>query len=139
MNRNVHYQTRQRELILSYLKRHPLCMTAEQIIKGLADEGNTVSKTTVYRSLEFFCLDGSVMRFTNDSGEGATYRYAGGHCSHFHIKCTECGSTACVECSFADSMQEHLLSHHGFTVNQGMSIFYGVCAPCRSKSIRTGP
>ena len=108
-------------------------------VKGLADEGNTVSKTTVYRSLEFFCLDGSVMRFTNDSGESATYRYAGGHCSHFHIKCTECGSTACVDCSFADSIQEHLLSHHGFTVNQGMSIFYGVCAPCRSKSIRTGP
>ncbi len=133
MTRNSPYQTKQRVRILSYLKEHPFCMTAEQIINGLSEQGARVSRTTVYRTLDFYCLDGSVMRFSGDTGEGAVYRYSGGHGSHFHIKCTECGSTVCIDCKFADSMEQHLLSHHGFVVNQGMSIFYGVCSPCRSK------
>lgn len=115
-------------------------MTAEQIISGLTEQGEHVSKTTVYRTLEFYCHNGSVMRFNGDVGESAAYRYSGGtrHGSHFHIKCTECGSTVCVDCSFAHSMEVHLLEHHGFTVNQGLSIFYGICSPCRNKLISAG-
>ena len=124
------YKTKQRELVLNYLKDNDRCLTADEIIRGLADSGHAVSKTTVYRCLEKFSGDGRASRFINESGESAVYRYAGGHCDHFHLKCTDCGKTVCADCGFINRMQEHFLEHHGFRLSKTQTVIYGLCRSC---------
>lgn len=130
MNRDGGYKTKQRELVLAYLKESGECLSADDIISAI---GSTVSKTTVYRSLEHFVEDGSVSRFMGGVGESARYRYNGSHREHFHLKCTECGSTACVDCGFITRMDEHFFNHHGFTVSRTQTVFYGLCRACGKK------
>ena len=124
------YKTKQRELVLGFLKENDRCLTADEIISGLSEAGHSVSKTTVYRCLELFSTEGQASKFINAPGESAVYRYSGGHCDHFHLKCTDCGRTVCADCGFISRMQEHFKEHHGFTVSKTMTVIYGVCAAC---------
>ena len=126
------YKTKQRELVLGYLKANDRCLTADEIIKGLTSDGHAVSKTTVYRCLERFSKDGSASKFINEVGQSTVYRYSGGHCDHFHLKCTECGRTVCADCGFINRMQEHFFEHHGFTLSKTQTIIYGLCRSCGS-------
>ena len=132
------YKTKQRELVLSYLKANDRCLSADEIIKALAEEGHAVSKTTVYRCLDRFTADGSVSKFINEAGTSATYRYLGGHCDHFHLKCTECGRTVCADCGFISRMQEHFLEHHGFRVSKTQTVIYGLCRTCSALELTLG-
>jgi Fur family ferric uptake transcriptional regulator len=35
-----------------------------------------------------------------------------------------------LECKCSDEVAEHLLGTHGFTVDRGRSVLYGICAAC---------
>lgn len=128
------YKTKQRELVLSYLKDKGTCLSADEIIRGLSEQGSKVSKTTVYRCLELFAHDGSASKFIAQAGESAVYRYNGGHCDHFHLKCTDCGKTVCADCAFISRMQEHFYEHHGFSVSRTHTVIYGLCRDCSAAS-----
>lgn len=126
------YKTRQREQILEYIKASGKCVSADEIIKGLSELGETVSKPTVYRSLDKFVRSGEISRFVSEKGDSSTYRFGSDHHSeHFHLKCTECKNTVCVDCGFINSLEEHFFRHHGFTLSPNQTVFYGVCADCR--------
>ena len=127
------YKTRQREKILNYIKSANGCVTAEEIIRGLGEQGEAVSKPTVYRALEHFVKSGTVTRFVSEKGESSSYRWGeDAHGEHFHIKCTECKKTVCVDCGFIHSLEGHFLAHHGFTLSPNQTVFYGVCEQCRN-------
>ena len=132
------YKTKQRELVLSYLKNNDRCMSADEIIKGLATDGHAVSKTTVYRCLERFSRDGSASKFVNEPGQSAVYRYTATHCDHFHLKCTQCGATVCADCRFINRMQEHFYDHHGFTLSKSLTVIYGLCRSCSASGSENG-
>ena len=131
MNKDSGYKTRQRELVLEYLKNHSGCHSADEIIRALAAEGHAVSKPTVYRTLDRFVSEGDVSRFNGSGvGESALYRFSGGHHDHFHMKCSSCNKTVCVDCGFFNNMEDHFYSHHGFTINRARTVIYGTCAEC---------
>ena len=131
---NNGYRTRQRDLVLEYIRKADRCVTAEEIIRGITESGETVSKPTVYRTLDRFVSDGSVSRYVSEKGDRSTYRFTGDiHSDHFHLKCTECKRTVCVDCAFIKSLESHFLAHHGFTVIPNQTVFYGLCDGCRSR------
>ncbi len=128
------YNTKQRDLILGYLKSNShRCLSAEEIIGGISTPEKRASKATVYRCLELFTKDGTASRFIGSHGQGAVYRYNGGHSEHFHLKCTSCGGTVCVDCGFINRMQEHFYDHHGFAVSKTQTVIYGLCKRCSAK------
>ena len=132
-NRTSEYKTKQRERILEYIKASGGCVTAEEIIHGLAETGDTVSKPTVYRTLDHFVKSGTLTRFVSEKGESSSYRLGEDHhAEHFHIKCTECKKTVCVDCGFIHNLENHFLAHHGFTLSPNQTVFYGVCSDCRA-------
>lgn len=127
------YRTRQRELVLEYVKNYGGCVTADEVIKGLRELGESVSKPTVYRTLDKFVRSGELSRFVSERGESTSYRFGGElHSEHFHLKCTECKKTVCVDCDFINSLVSHFYAHHGFALSPNQTVFYGVCADCRS-------
>lgn len=132
-NKVTGYKTRQRELVLEYLKTHAEFHSADEIITGLAKEGHAVSKPTVYRSLERFVSEGTITRFINNVGESALYRFAGGHENHFHMKCASCKKTVCVEGDLFNNIEERFISSHGFTISRANTVIHGTCADCKNK------
>ncbi len=130
------YKTKQRAAVEDFFIRHPNAhFTAEAVYEGLSSEGTHIGKTTVYRALDKLVEGGAVRRFSADGLDSACYQHAGGnteHCtSHFHLRCRVCGTLFHVECAHLAALGEHMLHDHGFSVDYGQTVLYGICKACK--------
>lgn len=128
------YNTRQRAIILDFLRENSAHVSARDIIEHLAQQGLKVSVATVYRTLDKLCSLGLVRKFVIDERSGACYQYVSGmECEeHFHLKCIKCGKLIHMDCNFLAEMEEHILRDHGFVVSSGKTVIYGTCAECET-------
>lgn len=128
MDRN-NYNTKQRDEIVEFFSRHRgSCFTARDII---VSGEVTVGEATVYRTLTKLANQGVLKRFSGD-GSGACYQLMDEKkCSlHFHLKCDRCQRLIHMDCSFMKEMQQHILQSHGFVVDVGRTVIYGLCSEC---------
>lgn len=139
MKNDSGYNTRQKEKLLSYLISNKDEHTNVAGISAfLAAEGTPVGTATIYRQLDRLVDQGLVRRYAIDGKTGACYQYvdidAGCH-QHFHLKCKNCGRLIHTDCDHLSEINEHMLQHHGFTVDSSMTVFYGICADCREGAV----
>mgnify|MGYP000000071816 FL=1 len=129
MDRN-NYNTKQRDEIVDFFSRHRgSCFTAKDIITS----GEvTVGEATVYRTLTKLANQGVLKRFTGD-GSGACYQLMDERkcSSHFHLKCDRCQKLIHMDCGFMKEMQQHIEKNHGFAVDVGRTVIYGLCSDCQ--------
>lgn len=134
MVRPSDYKTKQKEIILNiFINNKNKHLTATDIIKYLNDNGNGIGSATVYRYLDKLVSKGIIRKYILDDKVGACYQYIenNNECTeHFHLKCTECGALYHIDCSYMQSLNEHILTHHGFKVNNARTVLYGRCKNC---------
>ena len=139
-----HYNTAGRTRLSAYLKQTAkgAAQSAEEIYTGLcgfcsADADGAPGRSSVYRMLAALCDEGEVKKFPASAGEGGfVYQYVGTqrHCdTHFHLHCLCCGQVAHLECDCSQSIFDHLFSTHGFRVDRGRSVLYGICELCAKR------
>jgi len=135
------YNTRQRTLILEFMKESGAHHTASDIVKGLKSQGVQIGVATVYRALDRLVATGEVRRFVIDEKSGACYQYASDtECNgHFHLKCIKCGRLIHLSCEFLSKMESHILNDHGFTVSAGKTVIYGTCHSCSTRENEDSP
>jgi len=130
------YQTQGKNRLESFLSSHPDAhFTVDEIC--IAINGDMSAKSSVYRNLSELCRDGKVRKFKGEGENACVYQYLGEDRAcrdHFHLKCIECGHLEHLECFMGKDLCQHIGEHHGFTVDSGRSILYGVCAKCCSKT-----
>lgn len=129
------YKTKQRALIIAYMKNCPLPhVTAGDIVAHLRGAGEAVGAATVYRQLEKMVEAGIVRKYIMENCACYQYVGSGEHChEHFHLKCLSCGQLLHVNCSLLSSLAPHILEHHGFEVDNSRTVMYGLCRECREK------
>ena len=113
-------------------------MSTEELC--LALHGGTEGKSSVYRHLTALCERGVVRKFQNSARGCAVYQYVGEGCDcgkHFHVKCSRCGALRHLECEDSEEFAAHVLREHGFSIDCGGSILYGICAACEGKEKTT--
>lgn len=139
MAEKAQYQTKQRSDLLEYLEMmRGVHLTAAQIKAHFSEMGSTIGMATVYRHMDKLEQEGLVRKYTLGSGDSACYEYVGQGesqdcASHFHCKCEQCGTLIHMECEELQSIQSHLMEHHGFKWNAGKTVFYGICDQCQAK------
>ncbi|HEB32107.1 MAG TPA: transcriptional repressor [Spirochaetes bacterium] len=120
----------QRLKIYEYLAKTITHPTVEMIFTELAKEIPTLSKTTIYNTLNLFQNSGIVSGLTIDANE---IRYDPETRVHAHFKCFKCGSIfdIPVEPSYADMViaEEHEVKERHFYLK-------GTCKNCL-KAIET--
>lgn len=123
------YNTKQRDEIVEFFNKHRgKCFTAKELIRS----GEiSVGEATVYRTLQRLAGQGLLKRFT-DGEAGAAYQLnESEECScHFHLRCERCGKLIHMDCEFMADMKRHIESSHGFMVDIGKTVIYGICAEC---------
>lgn len=133
------YTTQSRTRILDYLKNQSgRTVDVNEIRRAMAEEGNEVNITTIYRYLDKLTSDGTVMKYVAENGTRAVYQYVGErrHCEdHLHLQCTKCGCIIHLDCRFMDEIAEHVLREHGFSIQCRNSIIYGLCEKCAADTI----
>ena len=130
------YNTKGKSKLESFLESHPdQHFSVEEIC--VAINGDLSAKSSIYRNLSRLCEDGRVRKFKGEGESACVYQYLGHERScrdHFHLKCLECGHLEHLECFMGTDLCHHIGEHHGFVVDSGRSILYGVCADCRAKN-----
>lgn len=134
---NSGYKTKQREAILSYLKkcggRH---ITIDDVLEYLKMSGEKVGRTTIYRYMEKLAQQGILRKYFIEEGAGACYQYVDEEkkCQeHFHLKCLQCGKLLHVECESMNNIEQHILEQHKFAIDNTKTVFYGLCEDCHKK------
>jgi len=122
--------TRQRLEILRYLDDHRTHPTANQIYKDLIEKNPSLSKTTVYNSLDIFREHGIIQTIIISSSE---LRYDFRHDMHSHFLCRKCGRIIDIDIS-CPHIEE--IRKEGYRVDEAHGYFKGVCKECLKKEKR---
>lgn len=118
----------QRIKILEYLitkRNHP---TVDKIFNDLIKEIPTLSKATVYNTLDLFKKANLAIVVTIENNET---RYDAKVASHGHFKCENCGNIYDFDVNI-DNLPVSSLEH--FKISEKNVYFKGVCPKCLSKN-----
>lgn len=129
-NKNIRL-SHQRLKVLEYLDSHRIHPTVEQIYHGLSDEIPTLSKTTIYNTLNTLIEAGLVRSITIEDNE---VRYDIRTDVHGHFKCKVCGNIYDFEVN-EDSFEVNGLN--GFEIHTRDVYFSGICPKCTEKENET--
>ncbi len=123
------YRTKQRDEILRFFMDHEdECYTAREVCRQV-----NAGDATVFRTLGTLTEEGLLKRFTaTGHQESAAYQYnaCGTHCDHIHLKCSRCGILLHMDCTFMKEIEEHFRREHGFLLDCGQTVIYGLCESC---------
>ena len=106
---------------LTSMKNHP---TADTVYKSLLNEIPTLSKTSVYNTMETFLEKHLVQAVTIEENE---IRFDADISDHGHFKCTSCGSVYDFHVDLS-SVEPDLPAD--FTVNEKHIYYKGICSNC---------
>lgn len=116
-----------RLLILRSLNRSDFHPTAEEIYKKMLKEIPTISRTSVYNTLNLFCEKGLVAPLFS----GIETRFEFKKEPHHHFLCEKCGKLIDldIQCTYFKAGQ-----FEGNKVKGLHSCFQGICEQCLQKS-----
>jgi Fur family ferric uptake transcriptional regulator len=120
--------TAQRLAVLSSVEAHPHA-TASQIVDAVTSRIGSVSRQTVYDSLETL-TDRGLIRRVQPARSPALYEIRGGD-NHHHLVCRACSVAVDVDCVVGDPPCLNPTDDHGFLMDEAEIIFWGICPDCR--------
>lgn len=116
----------QRLKILEYLADNQIHPTADQIYSGLQKDITTLSKTTVYSTLNALAAAGMVRPIDI---EGNEIRYDINVNNHGHFKCESCGKIYDFKADIDSIIPEELKN---FSIRDKNIYIKGICPACLS-------
>ena len=129
------YQTRERNLILDYLKEHSdQSFQAKDILNDINNGSEHINRATVYRNLERLCQQGKLMKFKKTDSEATFYQFteAHEHCDkHLHAQCVTCGKIFHLEDSFVDDFELKMNDVYGIEIDPSHTVIAGKCDECK--------
>jgi Fur family peroxide stress response transcriptional regulator len=116
--------TLQRRAILNILHDKPGHWTAEKVYQELRPRYESLSKATVYKTLDLLCTAGELacLRLHRDVTHYDTLTEP-----HHHFLCEECGAIVDLPIRCPIQAEGRVEGHR---VDRCVAIFSGVCAPC---------
>ena len=118
----------QRLAVYKYLHEHTLRHpTVDDIYTAISPDCPTLSRTTVYQTLEALCASGLAVKLTVEDGE---MRFDAETFGHAHFKCTQCGEVFNIRYPETTSFPQ---PGKGFQVKQTHLYYRGLCPACTKK------
>jgi len=119
--------TIQRMAVLECLERTKKHPTADQVLVDIRKKFPSVSRATVYNTLEALTRAGIILRITVDP---AVARYDADIGPHAHFRCRICKTVYDIVMDKDFSLDEYVEGHH---VEAVRTYAYGVCEKCMRK------
>ncbi len=115
--------TKQRELILSELKKLKIHPTVEELYKILKKKDHNIGLCTVYRNLEGFYEQGLIGKINTKPA-----KYDGDISSHSHIRCISCGKIHDI--FFSVPINKVEIEKLGYKLHGYKIEINGLCSSC---------
>lgn len=117
--------TFQRITLLKYLHDHKTHPTVDRLYNFLVKIMPTISKTTIYNTLDLFVKNGLAKQILISPTE---VRYDGDMSFHNHFFCEKCNNIIDV---FVESQQKSSGEIHGHKINEVHGYYTGICHECQ--------
>lgn len=95
-----------------------------------SDPDSSVSRATVYRTLDLLVKGGFIESFNTGLGE-KVYEHVAGHGHHDHMVCEVCGAIEEFHDERIERLQAENAKRRGFRVHSHVLRLSGVCAACQ--------
>lgn len=118
----------QRFIILNHLANNFCHPTADMILSAVKKDLPTLSKSTVYKTLNAFVDAGILREITIEDNE---IRYEYNLFDHGHFKCEKCGSIFDFDIDINNLKSEVL---NGFKITDKNVYFKGMCKNCMQQT-----
>lgn len=122
--------TAQKQVILDTLKSLGSHKSATAVYSELQKTHPEIGRATVFRVLRAMAEDGVLLRIPVSDGED---RFDVTGFPHNHAVCRLCGAVDDVWLDEAMSIDEHITSASGFTIESERIEFIGLCKSCGEK------
>lgn len=109
---------------------------ADGLFTELRASGSTVSRATVYRTLELLD-EAKLVRKTNFFDQKAFYEFSFGHEHHDHLICMTCGEIIEFHDPIIEKRQDAIVKEHGFHISCHSHKIYGTCPACLKSGKKT--
>ena len=136
LKRNSLKLTPQRQQVFDKVFSTSEHFSAERLYELLrAEEGDGVSRATVYRALEVLAKGGFVETVETGRGE-VLYEHMGQH-HHDHMVCVECGKIEEFHDERIEDLQERAAEAVGFVIVSHVHRLSGLCSGCAANAPKT--
>ncbi len=126
-----------RELIVNVFLRQEGHLSADDLVDVIRSEGHTISRATVYRTLQWM-VDAGIARKV-DFGEGRfRFEHSYRHPRHFHLICKSCNRSFEFLSSDIEALIEEVASARRFASRQSVVQIYGACEECQTGRRQAG-
>lgn len=126
-------QTIQRTIIedeVRTLANHP---TADQVYDAIHEQHPSISKATVYRTLNRLSDEGQLLRVKINNGadhfDHQTF-------THYHVRCTECSRVDDVLVPVLGTIDSEAAKVSGYAITGHTLQFDGICPSCQAKAAK---
>ena len=128
--------TKQKTIILEYLKEHP----NEHLIveKIYEDLDKKVGIATIYRMLGQLEEEGIVNKISLNT-QGFCYQYNNCKCKgqhHFHLICENCGKLVHFNSSKISETKKEAIEKEHFCIDLDKIVLYGQCENCKKNGVK---
>lgn len=123
------YKTVQRKIVMNYLiNNKDKFVNAEEILKYIEENGQTVGLTTIYRFLNLLEKNNNVRIEVKNHTK--YYQYVlQENSNHLFLKCKSCGKSMNLNCKEIENVNNHIKKEHKFNLDYN-TIIYGTCDSC---------
>jgi len=105
---------------------------AEQLLEYLRRSNKSVSRATLYRTLDHLAEAGLVKKHHFKEGH-ALFEHVYGRAHHDHMVCDRCGRVIEFVNERIEELQREVCRQHGFHEIRHVHQIFGVCRDCHSR------
>jgi len=127
----THRHTLQRQIILDAVAECGGHCSPDDIYARIQAAAPAISRSTVYRTLDFFARGGLVT--AADMGNGMVYEIAREN-PHHHLICRTCGAKIELSHEPVQALFNKIEKQTGFCADSNHIVLWGICKACNSQS-----
>ena len=121
--------TSQRQLILEAVRKAGGHVTPEQVYDRVHRRNLTISRATIYRTLDFLC---EIRVIHALFWGGQMYYEIAEDQPHHHLVCRACGGMLECEHNLLQTLFEAVRKKHHFTIDMDHVALFGLCQQCQT-------
>lgn len=129
----IRKQSKQRNLVLNYMKQINGHVSAEQVFDALNQGGKTISLATVYRNLDILSEMNEIKKIAHPVNG---YVYDKTAEPHYHLHCVKCNQIFDAPNPYVHKLDTVMKSQSDWEIYSHSILFEGVCPDCKKRDRR---
>ena len=124
--------SKEREIIAKYIFSLQKHFTGDELFLDLKQKGYSISRATIYRTIDLLVRSSLVSKFQLQSGTYLYERNSDDH-HHDHLICSKCGKIIEFHSDAIEAIQQQIADQNNFKITGHNHRICGICKECREK------